>query len=185
MKISARKGNLANAGFVLDNKIVVASAESWVVSSSDATAHSERMLVETVCKLKHTNYTPGLTMVSVVEPCLMCMSACSQAGYKEICYIIPAKKYVKKIPWMTDTVIINKILIANRGEIALRVIRAVQELGYTAVAVYETPDNDALHIRAADEAVWLGDGPRTDYLNIDKIIEGSTRTKQIEFRFFK
>ena len=122
MKISARKGNLANAGFVLDNKIVVASAESWVVSSSDATAHSERMLVETVCKLKHTNYTPGLTMVSVVEPCLMCMSACSQAGYKEICYIIPAKKYVKKIPWMTDTVIINKILIANQFTSPIKLI---------------------------------------------------------------
>ncbi|OGR07864.1 MAG: pyruvate carboxylase subunit A [Deltaproteobacteria bacterium RIFOXYD12_FULL_50_9] len=69
----------------------------------------------------------------------------------------------------------KKILVANRGEIALRVIRAVQELGYTAVAVYETPDNDALHIRAADEAVWLGDGPRTDYLNIDKIIRAAKR----------
>src|SRR3989339_106169 len=69
----------------------------------------------------------------------------------------------------------KKILVANRGEIALRVIRAVQELGYTAVAVYETPDNDALHIRAADEAVWLGDGPRTDYLNIDKIIRSAKR----------
>jgi acetyl/propionyl-CoA carboxylase alpha subunit len=43
-------------------------------------------------------------------------------------------------------------------------------LGHTAVAVYETPDNDALHIRVADEAVWLGDGPRVDYLNIEKII---------------
>ena len=126
MKISARKGNLANAGFVLDNKIVVASAESWVVSSSDAGIPfkdaSSVMLVETVCKLKHTNYTPGLTMVSVVEPCLMCMSACSQAGYKEICYIIPAKKYVKKIPWMTDTVIINKILIANQFTSPIKLI---------------------------------------------------------------
>lgn len=64
----------------------------------------------------------------------------------------------------------KKILVANRGEIALRIIRAIQELGYTAVAVYETPDNDALHIRVADEAVWLGDGPRCDYLNIDKVI---------------
>ncbi len=64
----------------------------------------------------------------------------------------------------------TKILIANRGEIALRIIRAVQELGYTAVAIYETPDNDALHIRAADEAICIGDGPRSDYLNIDKVI---------------
>ncbi len=64
----------------------------------------------------------------------------------------------------------KKILIANRGEIAIRIIRAVQELGYKAVAVYETPDDDSLHIRNADEAIWIGDGPRSDYLNIDKII---------------
>ncbi|MFW5905944.1 MAG: biotin carboxylase N-terminal domain-containing protein, partial [Desulfobia sp.] len=64
----------------------------------------------------------------------------------------------------------KKILIANRGEIAIRIIRAIQELGHKAVAVYETPDNDSLHIRSADEAIWIGDGPRSDYLNIDKII---------------
>jgi len=68
-----------------------------------------------------------------------------------------------------------KILVANRGEIALRVIRAIQELGHTAVAVFETPDNDALHIRAADEAVWLGDGPRCDYLNIDKVVAAAQK----------
>ncbi len=65
----------------------------------------------------------------------------------------------------------KKILVANRGEIACRIIRAIQELGDTAVAVYETPDNAALHIRVADEAIWLGDGPRCDYLNIDRIIK--------------
>ncbi len=69
----------------------------------------------------------------------------------------------------------KKILVANRGEIAIRIIRAIQELGYTAVAVYETPDNDALHIRVADEAVWLGDGPRTDYLNIEKVIKAARK----------
>lgn len=67
----------------------------------------------------------------------------------------------------------KKILIANRGEIAIRVIRAVQELGHTAVAIYETPDNEALHIRIANEAVWIGDGPRCDYLNIDKVIRAA------------
>ncbi|MCG8617914.1 MAG: ATP-grasp domain-containing protein [Desulfobacterales bacterium] len=65
----------------------------------------------------------------------------------------------------------KKILVVNRGEIAIRVIRAVQELGHTAVAVYETPDSAALHIRIANQAVWIGDGPRCDYLNIDKIIQ--------------
>jgi pyruvate carboxylase subunit A len=69
----------------------------------------------------------------------------------------------------------KKILVANRGEIAIRIIRAIQELGHTAVAVYETPDNDALHIRVADEAVWLGDGPRCDYLNIEKVINATRK----------
>ncbi|HFQ81271.1 MAG TPA: acetyl-CoA carboxylase biotin carboxylase subunit [Desulfobacterales bacterium] len=69
----------------------------------------------------------------------------------------------------------KKILIANRGEIALRIIRAVQELGYTAAAIYEKPDNEALHIRAADEAVCIGDGPRIDYLNIDKVIAAARK----------
>ena len=70
----------------------------------------------------------------------------------------------------------KKILVANRGEIALRLIRAIQELGHAAVAVYETPDNEALHIRTADEAVWLGDGPRCDYLDIDKVIRAAKKT---------
>ena len=67
----------------------------------------------------------------------------------------------------------KKILVANRGEIAIRIIRAIQELGHRAVAIYETPDSAALHIRLADEAIWLGDGPRCDYLNIDKIIQAA------------
>lgn len=69
----------------------------------------------------------------------------------------------------------KNILVANRGEIALRVIRAIQELGHTAIAVYETPDNDALHVRVADEAIWLGDGPRSDYLDIDKVISAAKK----------
>ncbi|MDA8163678.1 MAG: acetyl-CoA carboxylase biotin carboxylase subunit [Desulfobacteraceae bacterium] len=64
----------------------------------------------------------------------------------------------------------KKILVANRGEIALRIIRAIQELGYAAVAIYETPDAEALHIRTADEAIWIGNGPRCDYLNIEKVV---------------
>jgi len=70
----------------------------------------------------------------------------------------------------------KKILVANRGEIAIRIIRAIQELGHIAVAVYETPDNDALHIRVADEAVWLGDGPRCDYLSIEKVIGAARKS---------
>jgi tRNA(Arg) A34 adenosine deaminase TadA len=100
---SGNKGNLANSGLVIDkNGKTIASSESLVVTNNDATAHSERLLVEKVCKLRKNNYNPGLTMITVVEPCLMCMSACSQAGYDKIAYIIPAKRYVEKIAWMND-----------------------------------------------------------------------------------
>jgi pyruvate carboxylase subunit A len=65
---------------------------------------------------------------------------------------------------------INKILVANRGEIALRIIRSAKELGKMAVAVYEKPDSEAYFIRYADEAILIGDGPRKDYLDIEKQI---------------
>jgi acetyl-CoA carboxylase biotin carboxylase subunit len=65
---------------------------------------------------------------------------------------------------------IRRVLIANRGEIALRIIRTVKELGLQAVAVYEKPDNESLFIRFADHAVPIGDGPRRDYLNIERMI---------------
>lgn len=113
MTNSARKGNLANAGLVLEDGKVIASAESLVVTNHDTTSHSERMLVETVGHLKKSNYTPNLIMITVCEPCLMCLSACSQAGYKSIAYIIPAKRYVEKIPWMTDNNTVDRKEIAK------------------------------------------------------------------------
>jgi pyruvate carboxylase subunit A len=70
----------------------------------------------------------------------------------------------------------KKILVANRGEIAIRIIRAAQELGHKAVAIYETPDTEALHVRVADEAIWLGDGPRKDYLDIAKVIKAARKS---------
>lgn len=113
MRNSSKKGNLANAGLVIDNGKTIASAESLVASDHDATAHSERILVSKVCKMKKSNYTPGLVMVTVVEPCLMCISACSQAGYKKIAFIIPAKKYVGKVRYVTDIENIDKNKIAS------------------------------------------------------------------------
>ncbi|HPC04545.1 MAG TPA: biotin carboxylase N-terminal domain-containing protein [Syntrophales bacterium] len=71
---------------------------------------------------------------------------------------------------------IRKILIANRGEIVLRIIRTVKEMGREAVAVYETPDQNALYLRHVKEAVLLGDGPRKDYLNIEKMIRAACVT---------
>jgi acetyl-CoA carboxylase biotin carboxylase subunit len=70
----------------------------------------------------------------------------------------------------------TKILVANRGEIAIRIIRAIQELNHEAVAIYETPDHQSRHIRIANEAVWIGNGPRSDYLNIEKVIKAAQRS---------
>lgn len=65
----------------------------------------------------------------------------------------------------------DKILIANRGEIALRVIRAAREMGIQSVAVHSTADSDAMHVRMADESVCIGPPPGTDsYLSIPAII---------------
>src|ERR1700746_3512024 len=65
----------------------------------------------------------------------------------------------------------DKILIANRGEIALRVLRACKELGIASVAVHSTADEDAMHVRLADESVCIGPPPARDsYLNIPAII---------------
>src|SRR6201984_1241821 len=65
----------------------------------------------------------------------------------------------------------EKILIANRGEIALRVLRACKELGTPAVAVHSTADADAMHVRLAEESVCIGPPPARDsYLNIPALL---------------
>ncbi|WP_223274602.1 acetyl-CoA carboxylase biotin carboxylase subunit [Salibacter halophilus] len=71
----------------------------------------------------------------------------------------------------------DKILIANRGEIALRVIRTAKEMGIKTVAVYSTADKDSLHVRFADEAVCIGPASSTDsYLNIPNIMAAAEIT---------
>jgi acetyl/propionyl-CoA carboxylase alpha subunit len=71
----------------------------------------------------------------------------------------------------------TKILIANRGEIALRVMRACHEMGIAAVAVYSEADRVALHVASADEAVCIGPAPATEsYLNIERIIDAARQT---------
>ncbi|MBV9604834.1 MAG: acetyl-CoA carboxylase biotin carboxylase subunit [Solirubrobacterales bacterium] len=71
----------------------------------------------------------------------------------------------------------SKVLIANRGEIAVRIMRACEELGIATVAVYSELDRDAVHVKRADEAFLLGPGPATEsYLAIDKLIDAVQRS---------
>ena len=70
----------------------------------------------------------------------------------------------------------TRVLVANRGEIAVRVIRALHELGVEAVAVYSTADEGAMHVRLADRAIRIGPPPAAEsYLNIASVIAAATR----------
>ena len=69
---------------------------------------------------------------------------------------------------------IKKVLIANRGEIAVRIIRACREMGIETVAVYSEADREALHTQLADEAICIGPAPSTEsYLSMDRIISAT------------
>ena len=71
---------------------------------------------------------------------------------------------------------ISKVLIANRGEIAVRIIRACRNMGIRSVAVYSREDSDSLHVQLADQRVCIGEGSaRESYLNMERIIMSAVK----------
>jgi propionyl-CoA carboxylase alpha chain len=100
------------------------------------------------------------------------MAAKKKAAKKKVA----TKKATAKMPTKSHP-LFDKILIANRGEIACRVIRTCKRLGIKTVAVYSEADADALHVREADEKVLIGPPPSTQsYLLVDKIVEACKKT---------
>jgi propionyl-CoA carboxylase alpha chain len=99
------------------------------------------------------------------------MAAKKKAAKKKVAIKKAATAPAKSHP------LFDKILIANRGEIACRVIRTCKRLGIKTVAVYSEADADALHVREADEKVLIGPPPSTQsYLLVDKIVEACKKT---------
>src|SRR5690606_24041987 len=75
------------------------------------------------------------------------------------------------------SIVLNKVLIANRGEIAVRIIRTLRRLGIASVAVYSDADRNSMHVREADEAVHIGGSPAAEsYLQDEAIIDAAKKT---------
>src|SRR5271156_2966318 len=89
----------------------------------------------------------------------------------------PAARGSRRLPFYVLENMFQKILVANRGEIALRVICACKELGIATVAVYSEADRNSLHVRFADEAVCIGPARSSEsYLNIPQVISAAEIT---------
>src|SRR5205085_4939543 len=80
----------------------------------------------------------------------------------------------QQLPLLQFLGMFRKVLIANRGEIAVRIIRTLREMGIAPVAVYSDADRASLHVRMADEAAYLGPSPSAEsYLRIDRILDAA------------
>lgn len=124
---SGEKANLPNAAIIVGkNGSIIESSESLVATNTDATAHAERLVIEKVCKKLKSPIIGGHALITVLEPCLMCLSACYWAGIQNLYYIIPSEKYRDKIPWITESKKIVKQKLSTELEPPVRLVHLKQ-----------------------------------------------------------
>ncbi len=120
---SGKKGNLPNSAIIINKDGVIKGySESLVATNTDATAHAERLVIEKVCKKNHLPVIPEYNLITILEPCLMCISASYWAGIKNIYYIISSSKFYNDLPWITESKKINKIQLINQFEEKINII---------------------------------------------------------------
>ncbi len=116
MIVSGKKGNLPNGAVLIDSKThkLLASSPSLVATKNDATAHAERLVISQYCQKIKKPFFENAILITVFEPCLMCLSAAYWAGIKEVWFIIPASAFWDKIPWMAEGKKLNKQKILKK-----------------------------------------------------------------------
>jgi tRNA(Arg) A34 adenosine deaminase TadA len=106
--------NFATGSVIFDeDQNIIESHRSAVYSFSDPTAHSELCAIQSLYRKDNSLKHEGLSLVSVFEPSLMNIAACSWANIQKVYYILPAEKFYKRIPWCTEALGIDKNAIGG------------------------------------------------------------------------
>ena len=110
LTFSGEQGNLPNAAVLVDSRThkLLASAPSLVATNSDATAHAERLVISQQCQEVKKPVLHNTILITVMEPCLMCLSAAYWAGIQLVYFVIPASVLWDEIPWMAESKKIDK-----------------------------------------------------------------------------
>lgn len=114
---SGKKNNLPNGALiVLNSGKIIGDSESLVATNTDATSHAERLVIEKVCRKERSPIISQYTLITILEPCLMCIGACYWAGIKNLYFILPSSKYFDQLPWITESKALDKETLIKKFE---------------------------------------------------------------------